>query len=242
MLMPSVLSDIRSSKVFNMSVGDRSPSILATFWYLQRLPLWQSTKPYFINVPRSALPEGQATTNEISEPVSNIKVRDIREHPASRDIDQSAFTFLCHDFSTPEHVFQDLTSARRSYVPEAEDWICNELGAEYVHTLALEVQNGTQCLWTPADRCRFEDGIQSFLNSPGDLRAKSSLSRASMVVIMRLNITWPILKLADYTPRYARDSLIEACGEEKARQFEKQRFQIVKYANLILRVLAFRKD
>ena len=59
---------------------------------------------------------------------------------------------------------------------------------------------------------------------------------------MRLNINWPILKFADYTPRYARDSLIEACGEERARQFEKQRFQIVKYADLILRVLAFRKD
>ena len=186
--MPNVLSDIRSSKVFNMSVGDRSPSILATFWYLQRLPLWQNTKPYFINVPKSALPEGQATTNEISEPVSNIKVRDIREHPASRNIDQSGFTFLCHDFPTPEHVFQDLTSARRSYVPEAEDWICNELGAEYVHTLALEVPNGAQCLWVPADRCRFEEGIQIFLSSPGDLRAKSSPSRASMVVIVRLNI------------------------------------------------------
>ena len=139
-LRPNVPTDIRNSKVSNMSVGDRSSSTLATFWYLQKLPLWQSTKPYFINVPKSALPEGQPPTNEVSEPVSNIKVRDMREHPASCNIDQSAFTFFCHDFSTPEHVFQDLTSARRLYVPEAEDWICNKLGAEYVHTLALEVQ------------------------------------------------------------------------------------------------------
>ena len=36
-----------------------------------------------------------------------------------------------------------------------------------------------------ADRCRFEGEIQSFLSSPGDPQAKSSLFRASMVVIMR---------------------------------------------------------
>ena len=136
----NVFSGTRNSRIFSMAVEDRSPSVLATFWYLQKLPLWQSTKPYFINVPKSALPGGQATTNEISEPVSNIRVKDMREHPASRNIDLSAFTFLCHDFSTPEYAFQNLTSARRSYVPEAEHWICKELGAEFVHTLALEVK------------------------------------------------------------------------------------------------------
>ena len=74
-----------------------------------------------MNVHESALPSVQPTTNEISEPVSNIDVKDTSEDPASRNINQSAFSFLCHDSPTPEHGFQDLTSARRPYVPEAED-------------------------------------------------------------------------------------------------------------------------
>lgn len=122
-----------------MAVRDDTQTLQATFWYLQDTQLWRTTKPYFINVPKSALPDGQPATNEISVSVSGVPVKDMRNCVENLDIDRTGFTFFSHTFDTPEDSFQDYATARMSYIPEVEAWLCKVFGAETAHTLAFEV-------------------------------------------------------------------------------------------------------
>lgn len=114
-------------------------TVQATFWYLKRLPIWNSTKPYFINVPQSALQEDQKSSNEISEPIADIPVRNMRDLPWPNDIDLRGFAFHVHEFGIREEVFRDPSGVRREYIPKVETWLKMVTGAEIVHTLTSEV-------------------------------------------------------------------------------------------------------
>jgi hypothetical protein len=114
-------------------------NIFATFWYLKNLDLWSTTKPYFINVPQNALPENRRASNEVSEPVGNIQIRDMRDIGSPTDIDLCGFSYKTHDFEVPTKIFRDPVAVRQHYIPKVEEWLRQITGAEIVHTLTSEV-------------------------------------------------------------------------------------------------------
>lgn len=118
---------------------EMSSNILGTFWYLKGLDLWATTKPYFINVPQNALPEGQRASNEVSEPANGVLVRSMRDANAPNDIDLCGFSYRTHDFDISAEVFRDSAAVRRQYIPRVEEWLQQITGAETVHTLTFEV-------------------------------------------------------------------------------------------------------
>jgi hypothetical protein len=115
-------------------------NVLGTLWYLKDLDLWKTTKPYFINVPQVALPEGQRTSNEVSEPVHNVLIRDMRDAGSPNDIDLRGFAYKTHDFQLSTEVFKDRVAVRQQYIPKVEEWVRQITGAEIVHTLTSEVR------------------------------------------------------------------------------------------------------
>src|SRR6266480_2323251 len=116
-------------------------TILGTFWYLKPLDLWATTKPYFINVPQSALPAGQHASNEVSEPTSDVLVRNMRDVISPDDVELCGFSYRTHDFNIPVEVFRDPLAVRRHYIPKVEEWLLQVTGAEIAHTLACEVRD-----------------------------------------------------------------------------------------------------
>ena len=116
--------------------------VFTSMFYLKPSDLWTKEKPYFITVPPSALPEGQSVTNEESEPVSNIKIQDIREENFSLlDLDKRGFSFARQDFSLfCKDDFADYKSLRMKYVPPMEEWIKKTLGAESIFTLSVNIR------------------------------------------------------------------------------------------------------
>ena len=68
--------------------------------YLKPLEVWTKEKQYFITVPPSVLRDGHKVTNEESEPVSDIKIRDFRDEDISQnELDKRGFTFARQNFS-----------------------------------------------------------------------------------------------------------------------------------------------
>lgn len=118
-----------------------SMDVLGTFWYLKNLDLWKTTKPYFINVPQNALPEGQRASNEVSEPVRDVLVRSMRDVSSPDDIDLYGFSYRTHDFELSADIFRDPVAVRQRYVPRVEQWLRQIIGAEIVHTLTSEVRD-----------------------------------------------------------------------------------------------------
>lgn len=111
-------------------------------FYLKPAETWSNEKPYFITVPPSALPKGQNVTNEVSEPVHDIKVHDFRDQGFSQhQLDMRGFTFAKQDFARfDQETFVDYKSLRAAYVPAMEDWLKELLGAEHVTTLSVNVR------------------------------------------------------------------------------------------------------
>jgi hypothetical protein len=123
--------------------GDRkmSMSIFGTLWYLKNLDIWATTKPYFINVPQSALPENQRASNEVSEPVRDVTIRNMRDTGSPNDIDLCGFSYKMHDFEVSTEIFKDPVAVRQHYIPKVEGWLQEVTGAEVVHTLTSEVRD-----------------------------------------------------------------------------------------------------
>lgn len=117
-----------------------APNVLGTLWYLKDLDLWKTTKPYFINVPQAALPESQRTSNEVSEPVHDVLIRDMRDVGSPKDLDLCGFTYKTHDFQASAETFEDPVAVRQQYIPEVEEWVRQVTGAEIVHTMTSEVR------------------------------------------------------------------------------------------------------
>jgi hypothetical protein len=115
--------------------------ILGTFWYLRALDLWKTTKPYFINVPQDALPESQRASNEVSEPVQDVPIQDMRDTSSPDDIDSCGFSYKTYDFEVSTEYFRDPVAVRQHYIPKVEEWLRRVTGAEIVHTLTSEVRD-----------------------------------------------------------------------------------------------------
>ena len=87
----------------------KSNILKTTFHYLSPLPLYQTTKPYHINIPPTALGIGQQS-NEVSRPYHDISVADLRGRERDFSLDQSGFA-----------IFSDKEIEREGQKQEQED-------------------------------------------------------------------------------------------------------------------------
>jgi hypothetical protein len=160
-----------------------APNVLGTLWYLKGLDLWKTTKPYFINVPQVALPESQPTSNEVSEPVHDVPIRDMRDADSPKDIDLCGFDYKTHDFQVSTEIFKDPIAVRQQYVPEVEGWVRQVTGAEIVYALTSEVRALISSRTQPViEKHRF---AEETLNSPrkfGAFQGRSSQFKGYTVV------------------------------------------------------------
>lgn len=101
------------------------------FHYFRRSDQWLKEKPYFINLPRSALKENEKTTNEETDPVQGVKVLDLRKHQADLSLDVNGFAMFQHDFSHAQdaELFQGRFHSSR-YTVAVTEWLIQLLGCE----------------------------------------------------------------------------------------------------------------
>ena len=64
--------------------------VTSTFWYLDQLPLYQTTKPYILNLPLSMVPAGKRT-NQVCAAYAGIKINDIRTAETKFTLDRNGF-------------------------------------------------------------------------------------------------------------------------------------------------------
>jgi len=120
---------------------------MTTFFYLKPLKEYKTVKPYHINVPQWAL-SGHRQSNEVSGPVSNIPVRDIRGREKDFSLDRNGFQIFketdsrkesmtgCltyEDYADPEKVMGQARLA-------VESFLKRKLGAEVVVAFSHQVR------------------------------------------------------------------------------------------------------
>jgi len=172
--------------------------VQGTFWYFKRIDAWTHEKPYFINLPASAPPSGQATTNEISEPAPRIAVQNFRnEEQSLTSLDARGFTLVRDPICRYGlEAFTDTDAMRAEYVPKMEARIKELLGAEEVMTTTVSI------------RRRDPDFPKYTWGKTGDSQP-----------IQGVHI--------DCTPRFARNMLQMKFGKERADAFSGRRSQIL---------------
>ena len=145
----------------------RSNILKTTFHYLSPLPLYQTTKPYHINIPPTALGVGQQS-NEVSRPYHDISVADLRGRERDFSLDQSGFAIFSDreveregqkreqedsNVSTTEEQaegtipstclryeeYDDQERIRSVYRRAVEEWLRRVLGAKEVAAFTHEV-------------------------------------------------------------------------------------------------------
>jgi hypothetical protein len=120
--------------------------VTTTFFYLKPLEEYKIVKPYHINIPQWALP-GQRQSNEVSGPVSNILVRDIRGREKDFSLDRNGFQIFKETDSGKESMTSCLTyenyadpeKVMERARPAAESFLKRKLGAEVVVAFSHQV-------------------------------------------------------------------------------------------------------
>lgn len=92
---------------------------------------------------------GQQTSNEVSEPINDVLVQNMRDVILPDDIDLCGFSYRTHEFDVPVEVFRDPVAVRRHYLPRVEEWLLQVTGAEIVHTLTSEVRDLSHLVHSP---------------------------------------------------------------------------------------------
>lgn len=105
----------------------------ASFLYLKASPTWESVKPYWIYIPESATPAGVERTNEETDEVPNVEVRDIRDEQNNVGLDKTGFALYRHDFADDPYLASDGQCLNMSgYKRTLEKFVREALGAELV--------------------------------------------------------------------------------------------------------------
>jgi hypothetical protein len=110
-----------------------------TVFYLERQPIYETTKPYFCYIPPKAL-NGHPITNQKYEEIS-LDVKDARGNESQFTLDQNGFEFAEHhlpddyDFDR----FQQDENLLLQYGREMENFLQKKLGAKKVIMFDHEV-------------------------------------------------------------------------------------------------------
>lgn len=110
-------------------------NVTGTLWYLDRLSLYQTTKPYVANFPRSLLPLG-TRTNQVPKAYHDIKIHDIRTCSKKYSLDHHGF-MLSQDLKTSLEYddFADSKKVSSIYCEEIMRELERMTGASFSRTL-----------------------------------------------------------------------------------------------------------
>ncbi|UKZ96366.1 uncharacterized protein TrAFT101_011162 [Trichoderma asperellum] len=117
--------------------GDHGPTIESSMYYLDRVPLYDTEKPYSMRyLPEEDIP--QSNYVKVKHPIS---VRSIREPGAGPfRIEQCGFQIINIHSKLTYDEFWDNERVQSVYIPEVKQALKLETGAKYVHVLDYAVR------------------------------------------------------------------------------------------------------
>lgn len=123
----------------------RSSSTQSSFYYLRPLPEYKGTKPYYINLPPWAIPDGRNTNEESA--AYDLTVSDLRGREAEFTLDKNGFQIVRETQarndtvvgSLPWELRWDTEVVRRAVAPAVEQLLQNFLGAETAIAFSFRV-------------------------------------------------------------------------------------------------------
>ena len=124
----------------------------ARLWYLKPLDLYETEKPYHINLPANALGT-HAQSNEISQEYTGIRLRDIRGFENDFTLNRNGFQIFqdtdCGDDSEwstnvsraapASDIYNDPDIVRKYYYPAVERLLKEKLGARLAKAFTHDV-------------------------------------------------------------------------------------------------------
>lgn len=131
---------------------NKGSEVVTDLWYLKRLPLYDTQKPYFINFPVPS--DGKDVPpqhNVLHEQVHDISITDIRGHESDFVLDTHGFELDHHETSLTNEEFEIDHIVREKYYPEIVAFISKKLGAsrvvpfEHTHRLSQPLSKGCGC-------------------------------------------------------------------------------------------------
>jgi hypothetical protein len=114
--------------------------VTSTLWYLKNLPLYETTKPYVINLPLSQVPTGRRTNQECCA-YSGIKVKDIRTAGKTLTLDGNGFSLSASiPLSIRYEEFGDPVKVKDVYCESMRKALLDMTGAEFAEVLHQAVR------------------------------------------------------------------------------------------------------
>lgn len=123
----------------------------ARLWYLKPLHLYQTEKPYHINLPANAL-GSHAQSNEVSEEYAGIKIQDLRGLEKDFTLDRNGFQIIqdasrgaessfTHNASAAptSDIFDDTDTVRKYYYPAVERLLKDKLKVQSAKAFTHDV-------------------------------------------------------------------------------------------------------
>ena len=124
----------------------------ARLWYLEPLDLYQTEKPYHINLPANAL-GGYAQSNEVSREYTGIRIENLRGFENDFTLDKNGFQIFqntdCGDVpnwsthnasaASTSGLFDDPDIVRRYYYPRIERLLKQKLRAQSAKVFTHDV-------------------------------------------------------------------------------------------------------
>ncbi len=124
----------------------------ARLWYLKPLDLYQTEKPYHINLPANAL-GSHAPSNEVSQEYASIRIQSLRGFEKEFTLDKNGFQvfqdYVCGDDSDGSaqsaravpilDVYDNPDLVRKIYYPAVENFLKEKLGAQSAKAFTHDV-------------------------------------------------------------------------------------------------------
>ena len=124
----------------------------AKLWYLKPLQIYQTEKPYHINLPANAI-GSHAQSNEVSQEYAGIRIQDLRGFEDDFTLDGNGFQVFgntdCDNCSAwPVHsgraapvsdAYDDPNIVRENYYPAIERFLKDKLGAQSAKAFTHDV-------------------------------------------------------------------------------------------------------
>ena len=125
----------------------------ARLWYLEPLQLYQTEKPYHINLPANAL-GGHVQSNEVSREYAGMRIENLRGFENKFSLDKHGFQIFqdipwgdASDWSTPSAgasptscFYDDPDTVRRDYYPAIESLLKEKLRAKSAKAFTHDVR------------------------------------------------------------------------------------------------------
>ena len=219
-----------------------------TLWYLKPLELYQTVKPYHINIPASALPPG-LQCNEESTPYHNVPMRNLRGHEGAFTLDNSGFQVFGYrgssieerrstqavNLALKEDEYDDPNIVRQKYYPAVQTFVKQMLGAERVVAFTHDVRSNFPCprsytADTTEHQVRRRESAFPALprgtgKAPQPVQGVHVGKAITVTKFIRLYADWFD---TDFTPKWAKQRLNQIFGENEAEKLVTRRTQVLK--------------